>query len=42
MDNYNYCCEIVKLTDSNCSESHPLAVETPTIALRKNLRYLTL
>ena len=23
MDNCNYCCEIVKLTESNCSKSHP-------------------
>ena len=23
MNNCNYCCEIVKLTESNCSESHP-------------------
>ena len=23
MNNCNYCCEIVKLTESNCSKSHP-------------------
>ena len=23
MNNCNYCCEIVKLTESICSESHP-------------------
>ena len=42
MNNYNYCWEIVKLTESNCSESHALQLEAPTIALRKNLIYLTL
>ena len=31
------CCEIVKLKESNCSESHPLQVEMSTIALLNNL-----
>ena len=37
-----YSCEIVKLTESDCSKSDPLQVEMSTIALLKNFLYLTL
>ena len=40
MSKCNSCCEIVKLTESNCSEKAPLKVQMSTIALLKNLLYL--
>ena len=35
MKNYNYYCEIVKLTESNCFESHPLQVERLPLLFEK-------
>ena len=41
MRDCNYCCEIVKLTESNFRKSR-LQVEMSGIALLKNLLYLTI